>query len=153
MRIRSRFAAVAFLFAATAAFGQDSPEVARLKAANATFDATLSKRDIAALDALWAQDAGVTALHPPSKALIVGWGAVRKSWEGAFANFPELSVQMKDPQVRIAGSTAIVTGVEIVRGKRPNGEAVEFLAPTTNDSEKRGEQWLLVQHHAGRAPQ
>jgi ketosteroid isomerase-like protein len=153
MRIRSRFAAVAFLFVATVAFGQDSPEVARLKAANATFDATLSKRDLAALDALWAQDAAVTALHPPSKAVIVGWGAVRKSWEGAFANFPELSVQMKDPQVRIAGSTAIVTGVEIVRGKRPNGEAVEFLAPTTNVYEKRGEQWLLVHHHAGRAPQ
>ena len=67
--------------------------------------------------------------------------------------FPEMSVQMKNPQVRILGSTAIVTGVEAFRGKRLNGDIVEFLAPTTNVYEKRGEQWLLVHHHAGRAPQ
>ena len=64
-----------------------------------------------------------------------------------------MSVQMKNPQVRILGSTAIVTGVEAFRGKRLNGDIVEFLAPTTNVYEKRGEQWLLVHHHAGRAPQ
>ena len=151
--MRYRSAAVAFLFVATAAYGQDNAEITRLRAANATFDATLSKRDLAALDVLWAQDDRVTALHPPSKAVVVGWSAVRKSWEGAFVNFPELSVEMKDPHIRIAGNVAIISGVETVRGKRQNGEVVEFLAPTTNVYEKRGEAWLLVHHHAGRAPQ
>jgi uncharacterized protein (TIGR02246 family) len=146
-------AAAVFLFMQSPALGEGNAEVARVEAANAAFDAALSRRDLEALDALHAKDGGVTTLHPPSKAVIVGWQAVRKSWEGAFANFPEMSVQMKSPQVRILGSTAIVTGIETFRGKRPNGDTVEFLAPTTNVYEKRGEEWLLVHHHAGRAPQ
>jgi ketosteroid isomerase-like protein len=143
----------ATLFFGMPAFGQDNPDITKLRAANSTFDAALSKRDLAALDVIWAQDGGVTVLHPPSKAVIVGWAAVRKSWEGAFANFPEMFVEMKDPHVRVAGNMALVTGTETFRGKRPNGDVVEFMAPTTNIYERRGDQWLLVHHHAGRAPQ
>jgi ketosteroid isomerase-like protein len=143
----------ATLFLGVAAFGDNNPDIVKLKAANATFDAALSKRDLAALDVIWVQDGGVTALHPPSKAVIVGWTAVRKSWEGAFANFPEMSVEMKEPNVRVVGNMALVTGTETFRGKRPNGDIIEFLAPTTNVYERRGDQWLLVHHHAGRAPQ
>ena len=150
---RAGFAAALFVFMQSSSFSENNAEIGRLEAANAAFDTALSHRDLGALDALCIQDAAVTALHPPSKAVIVGWPAVRKSWEGAFANFPEMSVQMKNPQVRILGSTAIVTGAEAFRGKRLNGDIVEFLAPTTNVYEKRGEQWLLVHHHAGRAPQ
>lgn len=151
-------AIAATLFAATLsvglpALGEDNVDAIKLKAANATFDAALSRRDLAALDVIWAQDGGVTAFHPPSKAVIVGWAAVRRSWEGAFANFPEMSVEMREPNVRIAGNMALVTGTETFRGKTPSGNVVEFLAPTTNVYEKRGDQWLLVHHHAGRAPQ
>lgn len=141
------------LFLGIPAFGENNPDVVKLKAANATFDVALSKRDLAALDVIWAPDGRVTALHPPSKAVIVGWTAVRKSWEGAFANFPEMSVEMKDPNVRVIGDMALVTGIETFRGKLPNGNIVEFLAPTTNVYERHGDQWLLVHHHAGRAPQ
>jgi len=150
---RISIAAALFVFVQSPALSESNAEVERLEAANAAFDGALSRRDLGALDALSVQDGEVTALHPPSKAVIVGWAAVRKSWEGAFANFPEMSVQMKSPQVRILGSMAIVTGIETFRGKRSNGDVVEFLAPTTNIYEKRGEQWLLVHHHAGRAPQ
>jgi ketosteroid isomerase-like protein len=135
------------------AFGADNTDVSKLTAANSAFDVALSKRDLAALDVICAQDDGVSAFHPPSKTVIIGWGAVRKSWEGAFANFPEMSVQMNNPHVRVIGNMAFVTGTETFRGKRTNGDVVEFLAPTTNVYEKRGEQWLLVHHHAGRAPQ
>jgi ketosteroid isomerase-like protein len=150
---RVGIAAALFVFMQSPVFSESNAEVAQLESANAAFDAALSRRDLSALDTLCIQDAAVTALHPPSKAVTVGWPAVRKSWEGAFANFPEMSVQMKNPQVRILGSMAIVTGIEAFRGKRPNGDVVEFLAPTTNVYEKHGEQWLLVHHHAGRAPQ
>ena len=144
---------VIILLSSAHAFAVDEPEVAKLVAANSAFDAALSKRDLAALDVIWAQDERVSAFHPPSKAIIVGWSAVRRSWEGAFANFPEMSVEMKTPHVRVVGNMALVTGTETFRGKRPNGDVVEFLAPTTNIYEKRGQQWVLVHHHAGRAPQ
>ena len=143
----------AVLLLSTHAFGADNPDVAKLTTANAAFDAALSRRDLAALDVIWAQDESVSAFHPPSKAVIIGWSAVRRSWEGAFGNFPEMSVEMKNPHVRVVGSMAVVTGTETFRGKRPTGDIVEFLAPTTNVYEKRGEQWVLVHHHAGRAPQ
>ncbi len=134
------------------ASGQDA-EVASVKAVNDAFDATLSRRDIAAIDAAWIKDGAVTAIHPASKAVVVGWEAVRKSWEGAFAAFPELSVRLDSPQVRIVGNVAIVSGVETVKGKRPNGEQVEFQALTTNVFERRGGQWLMVHHQASRSPQ
>lgn len=141
------------LFAGASAFGEGDSDTGKLKAANARFETALSKHDLAALDSVWAKDDRVTALHPPSKAVIVGWTAVRRSWEGAFANFPEMSVEMKEPNVRIVGNMAVVTGTETFRGKRPNGDVVEFLAPTTNVYERHGDEWLLVHHHAGRAPQ
>ena len=130
----------------------DPSELARVVATNEAFDAALSRRDIAAIDAAWAQDGTVTAIHPASKAPAVGWEAVHKSWEGAFANFPELSVALADPQVRITGSSAFVVGVETIRGRRPSGEQVEFFALTTNVYEKRGDRWLMVHHQASRSP-
>ena len=60
-------AVTVFMLTAAPVFGDDAAEIARLKVANAAFDAALSKRDLAALDVIWARDAGVTALHPPSK--------------------------------------------------------------------------------------
>jgi ketosteroid isomerase-like protein len=130
-----------------------SSEVARVEAANAAFDAALTRRDMTAIDAAWAHDGTVTAIHPPSKTPAVGWEAVRKSWEGAIANFPELSVVLSEPQIRVSGSAAFVVGVESIRGRRPDGGQVEFLALTTNVYERRGDRWLLVHHQASRPPQ
>ena len=130
----------------------DSSEVARVVAANAAFDAALSRRDMTAIDLAWAHDGTVTAIHPPSKTPVIGWDAVRKSWEGAIANFPELSVVLNEPQVRVSGSAAFVVGVETIRGRRPDGGQVEFLALTTNVYEKQGDRWLLVHHQASRTP-
>lgn len=44
---------------------------------------------------------------------------------------------MIDADVLINGNTAVVVGIEIVKGKRTdNGAAVEFAASTTNVHEK-----------------
>jgi ketosteroid isomerase-like protein len=124
-------------------------------AANKAFDAAVSNRNIDHLDPLWANDGSVTIIHPSSKAPLVGWEAVRKSWaEGTLARFSELSVSMIDPDVRISGNTAVAVGIEIVKGKRAdNGAAVEFAALTTNVYEKRDGRWLMIHHHGSRLPQ
>ena len=141
------------LAACAATATPDLSEVARVVAANAAFDAALSRRDMTAIDAAWAHEGTVTAMHPSSKTPVIGWEAVRKSWEGVIANFPELSVVLSGPQVRVSGSAAFVVGVETIRGRRPDGGQVEFLALTTNVYERRGDRWLLVHHQASRAPQ
>ena len=145
--------AITVLLVPASAIGQDAGEASAVKAVNAAFDAALSRRDIAAIDAAWIKDPAATAIHPSSKSVVAGWEAVRKSWEGAFAAFPELSVEMKDPHLRLIGNVAVVTGIESVRGKRPGGEAVEFQAMTTNVFERRDGTWLMIHHQASRAPQ
>jgi ketosteroid isomerase-like protein len=144
---------MAMLLASSPSIAQSAAEAAAVRSINDAFDAALSRRDIAAVEAAWVKDPLVTAIHPSSKGVVVGWEAVRKSWEGAFAAFPELSVQLKDPQIRINGNNAIVSGVEVIRGRRPNGDVVEFMALTTNVYERQGGQWLMVHHQASRAPQ
>ncbi len=144
--------------AATAGFAltahaQPTEDTARVAAVNEAFDSALSRRDMAAVEAAWVRDATVMAAHPRSRDVIIGWDAVKKSWEGAFANFPELSVTLAKPQVRVVGDVAWVIGVEQVKGRNPAGQTVEFSAMTTNIYERRNGQWLMVQHQATPIPQ
>jgi ketosteroid isomerase-like protein len=128
-------------------------EIETVAAANRAFDTAISGRDINAMERLWAAEPYVIALHPASKALIVGWDAVRKSWEGTFDRFAEISVVMKEPQIHIAENVAWVVGMESVQGKSRNGDAVSFMAFTTNMYEKRDGRWLMVLHTTSRVPQ
>jgi ketosteroid isomerase-like protein len=129
------------------------PSLPAVAQANRAFDDALSRRDLHAVDLSWLQDAQVTAVHPNGRPPAIGWEAVRKSWEAAFLNFPELSVTMSRPIVRVMGNVAVVVGTEAVRGKRPDGTAVEFEASTTNVFELRDGRWLMVHHQASRIPQ
>jgi ketosteroid isomerase-like protein len=85
--------------------------------------------------------------------LIVGWDAVRKSWEGTFDRFAEISVSMKEPQIHVAQNVAWVVGLESVQGKFKNADAVSFTAFTTNMYEERDGRWLMVLHTTSRVPQ
>ena len=154
MKLRGHLA-VLVLFASVLATPVRADDNADVLAANKAFDAALSNRNIDDLDPLWAHDSAVTIIHPSSKQPLIGWEAVRKSWaEGTLARFSELTVSMTDPSVRVNGNTAVVVGIENVRGKRAdNGAAVEFVALTSNTFEKRDGRWLMVHHHASRVPQ
>ncbi|MCS3451994.1 MULTISPECIES: YybH family protein [Bradyrhizobium] len=83
----------------------------------------------------------------------LGWDAVRKSWEGTFARFAEISVSMNEPQIHVAQNVAWVVGIESAEGKFKNGDAVSFTAFTTNMYEKRDGHWLMVLHTTSRVPQ
>jgi len=122
-------------------------------AANKAFERAFSNLDINAIEALWARDENVTILHPISKAPLIGWEGVRKSWEGALSRYTEISVTMNEPHVSVGPGMAWVVGVEKVQGRRPSGEIVEFAALTTNVFEKRDGRWLMVHHHGSRMPQ
>ncbi len=128
-------------------------DIEAVTAANLAFDTALSTRDINAMEKVWAAEPYVIAVHPASKVLIVGWDAVRKSWEGTFDRFAEISVSMKEPQIHVAQNVAWVVGLESVQGKSKNADAVSFTAFTTNMYEKRDGRWLMVLHTTSRAPQ
>ncbi|WFU19931.1 nuclear transport factor 2 family protein [Bradyrhizobium sp. CB3481] len=132
---------------------EQKSDIEAVTAANLAFDTALSARDIDAMERVWAAEPYVIAVHPASKALIVGWDAVRKSWEATFGRFAEISVSMKEPQIHVAQNVAWVVGMESVQGKSKNGEAVSFMAFTTNMYEKRKGRWLMVLHTTSRVPQ
>jgi ketosteroid isomerase-like protein len=138
---------------AAAPRAETGAESAAIAVANHVFDRTLSARDIAAMDTIWAHEPYVIAVHPASKAPIVGWAAVRKSWEATFDRFTDISVSMQNPQIRINENVAWVVGLEEVRGKLKNGETAVFTALTMNMFEKTGGRWLMVLHTTSRVPQ
>ena len=135
------------------AHAQQKSEADAVLAANHDFDKALSSRDLDTMDKAWAHEPYVIVIHPVSKAASIGWEAVRKSWEDIFDRWTELSVSMKDPQVRIIQNVAWVVGVETAQGKLRNGDAVSFRAFTTNIFEKREGRWSMVLHTASRVPQ
>lgn len=132
---------------------EQKSDIEAVTAVNLAFDTALSARDINAMERVWAAEPYVMAVHPASKALIVGWDAVRKSWEATFDRFAEISVSMKEPQTHVAQNVAWVVGMESVQGKSKNGDAVSFMAFTTNMYEKRDGRWLMVLHTTSRVPQ
>ena len=81
-----------FIFGTVNLHAEQKSDIEAVTAANLAFDTALSARDINAMEKIWAAEPYVVAVHPASKVLIVGWDAVRKSWEGTFARFAEISV-------------------------------------------------------------
>ena len=127
-------------------------DIEAISAANLAFDHALSSRDINAMEKVWATEPYVIAIHPASKAIIIGWEGVRKSWESTFDRFGEIAVSMKDPHIHVGQSMAWIIGVEAIDGKLVNGESVSFSAFTTNVYEKHGGSWLMVSHITSRVP-
>ncbi len=146
---------LAILIAASSGTGARADDRSDVLKANQAFDDAVSARDIAGLQKVSAQDAGVTLIGPSDKVPVVGADAVRKNWaDGAFVRFSELSITLTNPNVRILGDTAILVGTEVVHGKRASdGKPVAFSALATNVFEKHAGHWLLVHHHASRVPQ
>jgi len=132
---------------------EQTSDIEAVTVANHAFDTALSARDVKAMERVWATEPYVIAVHPASKVLIVGWDAVRKSWEGTFDRFAEISVSMKEPQIHVTQNVAWVVGIESAQGKFKNGDAVSFTAFTTNMYEKRDGRWLMVLHTTSRVPQ
>jgi ketosteroid isomerase-like protein len=128
-------------------------ELEAVAAANIEFEHALAARDINAMAKVWAPETNVIAIHPSSKAVIVGWEAVRKSWEGVFDRFAEITVSMREPQIRISQNVAWIVGVEAAEGKLKSGDPARFAAFTTNIYEKRRGRWLMVLHASSRVPQ
>ena len=162
MKDTDRRSAIALGLAATAApmlawprsLAAQTSDMEAVRAANAALYAAFSARDIRAMEAAWARDAGVTAMHPGSRAPVVGWDAVRRSYEEQFSSrFTEVAISMSDPRITVHQGAAWVVGTETVRGRRPNGDAVNLATLATNILAKQEGRWLVAHHHASGMPQ
>jgi ketosteroid isomerase-like protein len=88
---------------------QGAGDVAAVEAANRAFYEAASARDLVQMDAIWAHEPYVRAIHP-GRPMDEGWEAVSAGWQGLFQLFADISVSMPQPHVRASGNMAWVTG-------------------------------------------
>ena len=165
MLVSAVFASLAGIAAATMgggasgakAQGQQAADAEGVRAALSAFYAALNARDIRAMEALWSRDAEPIMIHPAgphARAPVVGWEAVRRSFEEAWPRFEEFKVTVNEPvQVRVGQGGAVAVATTPVRQKVRGGEALDYTALATFAFERRDGRWLLVHHHASRVPQ
>ncbi|MDY7576802.1 nuclear transport factor 2 family protein [Herbaspirillum sp. RTI4] len=118
----------------------------------AYYDA-LSRSDITALMALWADDEEIVCIHPGGPRLI-GHAAIREAWEDIFSRG---SVHIRPRQLHSSHNmmTAAHSLIEEIHHAATMQTDVHVIA--TNVFIKTAKGWRIVMHHAsiasGQAPQ
>jgi ketosteroid isomerase-like protein len=119
---------------------------AELEEANARFYRAFETLDLAEMDKVWAHRDDVKCVHP-GWPRIMGWQAVRQSWETIFANTAEMRFTITDVAVVARDEMAWITCTEnILSQVRGRVSVTSVLA--TNVFERAPDGWRLVLHHA-----
>jgi ketosteroid isomerase-like protein len=108
-------------------------------AANEAFYTAFATRDLAAMDALWAQGTRVVCIHPGWQTLS-GRGAVMASWRGILENPAAPEIACTQPTAHVLGDAAFVVCTE----RLPDAQLI-----ATNVFTREGGRWRMVHHHAG----
>ena len=111
-------------------------------AANTAFYRAFEKRDVAAMEELWASQCAVACIHP-GWAPLFGRPAVLESWQGILEGSSAQSIACMEARAHVLGSTAFVVCTE----RLPEGDLV-----ATNVFVREEDRWKLVHHQAGPAP-
>jgi ketosteroid isomerase-like protein len=138
-------------------------EVVEVLEANERFYRALNALDLGGMERLWSHGGFVRCVHPGWE-LIVGWDAVRASWEGIFHNSsggPTHSVETADVSVHVVSDLGWVSCIERITlpgrsGGRSGGvSSSTSLAVATNlfqRSPEEGARWEMILHHASLLP-
>lgn len=109
--------------------------------ANEAFYIAFRARDMAAMDALWAQRAPVACSHPGWTTLN-GRKAVLESWRGILANPQAPAIEMRQARPLLLGDAAIVTCYELIG---------DIVLAASNVFVREDEEWRMVHHHSSQA--
>lgn len=108
-------------------------------AVNDAFYGAFNRKDMAAMDAIWASKARVQCIHPGWNAL-AGREAVMASWRSILSNPTQPRIMSGGASVDVVGGVAIVVCRELVAG-----------APlvATNLFVLEDDGWHIIHHHSG----
>lgn len=107
-------------------------------AANAAFYAAFATGDFASMERLWADDDGISCIHPGWPA-ILGRATVIGSWRDILKNPERPQVTCAEPQAIIDGDSGRVLCIEIVDGT---------ALAAANHFRRVGDSWRLVHHQS-----
>ena len=127
----------------------EPPQQSLIKA-NATFYRALEDREIDTMDSLWLHEGWVRCVHPARDA-IVGWPAVRRSFEDIFARGSVLHVTPTSIDVLVFGEIGVIACVENITTDTEE-ETGMTVAQATNIFRLAGTRWRMMHHHASPAP-
>lgn len=119
---------------------------AQVVEANAGFYRAFESLDIAEMDRVWSHADHVRCIHP-GWGLLVGWDAVRESWDAIFKGSREMRFSVEDVCPHVDADLGWVTCTENILSHSRGQVAVTSLL-ATNVFERRGGDWLMIHHHA-----
>jgi ketosteroid isomerase-like protein len=110
----------------------------------------LETLDMGCMEKVWLQEDWVRSVHPGWDVL-VGWEAIRGSWERIFESTAWIRVQPTDVHIHLMGEAAVVACSENIT--TADGEELGVaVAQATNVFWRTPDGWRLVVHHASPAP-
>jgi hypothetical protein len=121
-----------------------------LREANALFYRTLETLDMAGMEALWLHEGFVRSVHPGWDVL-VGWDAVRRSFEQIFEGTRWIRVTPTVVEAAVFGDVGIVACAENITNAH-QGDVGLAVAQATNIFQRVGGVWRMIVHHASPAP-
>jgi ketosteroid isomerase-like protein len=128
----------------------DASDLDALRDTNARFYRAVEQLDLPAMERLWAQEGWVRCVHPGWD-ILVGWEAVRKSWEQIFASTRWLRVTPTAVEAAVAGDMGLVVCSENITATT-EGDVGVAVAQATNVFRWTGGEWRMIHHHASAAP-
>jgi ketosteroid isomerase-like protein len=114
----------------------------------AAFYEAISRADVEALMALWADEEDIVCIHPGAPRL-VGHASIRASWESIFERG---GVQIRPVQLHVTQNvmTSVHNVIEEVHRTASRKQDIHILA--TNVYLKTPHGWRIVTHHASIVP-
>ena len=129
---------------------EPGPEIIEeFKAANQRCYDAFSDLDISIMDGVWEDSERVVCVHPGWSPLI-GWEAVRMSWDRIFRNANLMQFQVRYLNVVIQDDFGSVTCVEGITSV-VSGQASNISTFATNIFARREDGWRMIAHHASQS--
>jgi ketosteroid isomerase-like protein len=121
-------------------------DITEIEQANARFYQAFETLDLARMDLVWAHAEHVKCVHP-GWPILVGWEAVRSSWETIFENTAEMRFTLSDVRSTRRGDLGWVTCTENIFSEVRGRLAVTSVL-ATNLFERGPQGWRMIHHHA-----
>jgi ketosteroid isomerase-like protein len=124
--------------------------MAEAEKANRRFYEALNDSSLEKMEEVWTHTMGARCIHPGWDVL-VGWTAIRESWQSIFSGGGGLNVEAADVEVNVVGELAWVQCLEQIRNTSESGEQLS-VARATNIFVRDNGHFRMVLHHASPIP-
>jgi ketosteroid isomerase-like protein len=126
---------------------QENSESSQVEAANQSFYKAFATENIDEMSQVWSHSSYVSAIHPISLDITVGWEGVKQTFVMVFGNYKNIVIVPKDIKVHVEGNVAWVMNHEEFQAMQGD-KKVTLTSAAINIFVKTMGKWLMVHHQA-----